>query len=399
MGPLIGNYIDTEFNYLLAVLIGILFGYILEQAGFSTSKKLAGLFYGYDFVVLRVFFTAAVTASLGVIFMEHFGLIDGSVIYINSTYVWPIIIGGIIMGLGFILGGFCPGTSIAALSIGKIDAMVFFAGLVFGAFVFVEAFSFYEVFFDSTYLGELLVYESLGMSRGWFTVLFVLVALVSFAVTYIIEQKINKKPLSLNVASLKQFKNYGMAAVATVIITGAVAFMPARADFLFSKAENIDIEAEKSLAKHIDAQELAYRVLEMKNSVSIIDLRSSEEYIKSGLPNSVNIPYASLMNRGWEDILDNSSKRKLLIANDEITELKAQYICKKNGYKNFYILKGGFDTFNNKILNVDAEDLKAYSKDNADFIRKASVEIQALIANSKKVIVKPKMVKKVKGGC
>ena len=56
MGPLVPDIIGNELNLVAALFIGIAFGFILEQAGFSTSKKLVGLFYGYDFTVLRVFF-------------------------------------------------------------------------------------------------------------------------------------------------------------------------------------------------------------------------------------------------------------------------------------------------------------------------------------------------------
>ena len=59
MAPLVPDIIGNEFNLVVALFIGIAFGYILEQAGFSSTKKLVGLFYGYDFTVLRVFFTAA----------------------------------------------------------------------------------------------------------------------------------------------------------------------------------------------------------------------------------------------------------------------------------------------------------------------------------------------------
>ena len=64
MGPLIVNEIITEnANFLLAFFIGIAFGLVLESAGFSSSRKLAGVFYGYDTVVLKVFFTGAITAA------------------------------------------------------------------------------------------------------------------------------------------------------------------------------------------------------------------------------------------------------------------------------------------------------------------------------------------------
>ncbi|MCF7801658.1 MAG: YeeE/YedE family protein, partial [Candidatus Marinimicrobia bacterium] len=139
MGPLVPNeVIAGNWNFLIAFVIGIGFGFILEQAGFSSSRKLAGMFYGYDTVVLKVFFTGAITAMLGLLFFSLFGWVDLNLVYVNPTYLWSAIIGGVIMGLGFIAGGFCPGTSICAAAIGKIDAMIFIAGIFLGVFIFGE---------------------------------------------------------------------------------------------------------------------------------------------------------------------------------------------------------------------------------------------------------------------
>lgn len=399
MGPLIGNYIGTEFNYLLAILIGIAFGYILEQAGFSNAKRLAGVFYGYDFVVLRVFFTAAVTAALGIIFLDHFGLLDSSIIYINPTYVWPMIVGGVIMGLGFILGGFCPGTSVSALSIGKIDALVFFAGLGVGAFIFVEAYPLFSDFFVSSYLGDLFVYDSLGMGRGIFTFIFVMIALFSFVTTYIIEQKVNKKSITIGFNLIKEHKYHSMAIVATIVIAALVSFMPNRSDYVFAKADKLDMEMAQEKAQRISSKELAYRILDNDHSISIIDLRSPEVFAKEGLPGAINIPYQDLLNRGWKDVLDNHEKRKLFIAEDEATELRACCISMKGGYQNLYILSGGYEAFREKILAPTESAMQEMTKDDLAFVERASVEINDLILNAKKTVVKPKEIKKVKGGC
>lgn len=399
MGPLIGNYISTEFNYILAILIGIAFGYILERAGFSNAKRLAGVFYGYDFVVLRVFFTAAVTAALGIIFLDHVGLLDSSIIYINPTYVWPIIVGGVIMGGGFIMGGFCPGTSLSALAIGKIDALVFFIGLGVGAFLFVEAYPLYSEFFYSSYLGDLFVYDSLGMSRGTFTFIFVMIALVSFVVTFIIESKVNKQPVSLNLDLIKNHKYHATAIVATIIVAGLVSFMPNRSDFIFAKAEKLDMEMANEKAQRFSSQKLAYYILDHDVSITMIDLRTPEEYAKTGLPGSINIPYEDLLNRGWMHILDNQEKMKIFIANTEEEELKACCISMKNGYKNLYVLTGGYADFYQQILNPTIATLNALSETEVTFVERASVRINYLIEHSKKPIAKPKAIQKVKGGC
>ena len=110
--------ISPEFDLVIAVLLGAGFGFVLEQAGFSSTRKLVGLFYGYDFTVLKVFFTAGVTAMTGILVLGHLGALDTSAIYVNPTFLWSALIGGLIMGVGFILGGFCPGTSLCAAAVG-----------------------------------------------------------------------------------------------------------------------------------------------------------------------------------------------------------------------------------------------------------------------------------------
>jgi len=107
MGPLIPQEIISEgWNFFIAFVIGIGFGISLEQAGFTSSRKMAGVFYGYDTVVLKVFFTGAITAMLGLLYFSLFGWIDLNLVWVNPTFIWSAIVGGIIMGVGFIVGGF-----------------------------------------------------------------------------------------------------------------------------------------------------------------------------------------------------------------------------------------------------------------------------------------------------
>lgn len=190
MGPLIVNEIISDnTNLLLAFFIGIAFGFVLEQAGFSSSRKLAGVFYGYDTVVLKVFFTGAITAMLGLLFFSLFGWIELDYVFVNPTYLWSTIIGGCVMGLGFIMGGFCPGTSFCAAAIGKIDALVFIGGLFIGVFIFAEGFPLWENLYLAKYLGEPTVAGLLNISSGLFALLVIIVALGMFWVAEWAEKK------------------------------------------------------------------------------------------------------------------------------------------------------------------------------------------------------------------
>jgi len=190
MGPLVVNeIISPNTNLLMAFLIGIGFGWILESSGFSSSRKLAGLFYGYDTVVLKVFFTAGITAMVGLLFMSLFGWINLDLVYINPTYLTSAIVGGLIMGLGFIMGGFCPGTSMCAAAIGKIDALVFIGGLFIGVLIFAEAYPLIENLYLANFQGYLKISEVLNISDGLMALLFIIMAILVFWIAEWAEKK------------------------------------------------------------------------------------------------------------------------------------------------------------------------------------------------------------------
>lgn len=197
MGPIIPLFeISEEINLLIAFLIGIGFGFVLEQAGFSSSRKLAGMFYGYDITVLKVFFTAAITAMLGLLFLNFLGMIDMSIVYVNEYYMSSAIVGGVIMGAGFIIGGFCPGTSVCAVAIGKIDAMYFVGGSLIGILLFGQTYPIWEKFYNAQYLGTPKLSDNLGMKDGVLGLIVIAAATVMFWVGEMAEKRFKREDIS-----------------------------------------------------------------------------------------------------------------------------------------------------------------------------------------------------------
>lgn len=111
-------------------------------------------------------------------------------VYFPPTFVYASIVGGIIMGLGFILGGYCPGTGACAVAIGKLDALFFVIGLYLGIFLFSEAFPLFEKLYLSKALGNVRVNEALGISSGLFAFLFIMAALEAFVLATWIQKRV-----------------------------------------------------------------------------------------------------------------------------------------------------------------------------------------------------------------
>lgn len=197
MGP-ISSLIQLPhwIDLLIAFLIGTGFGFSLEQAGFSSNRKLVGMFYGYDTTVIKVFFTAAIVALIGSQLLSYLGMLDLNRVYVNEYYILPAISGGVIMGLGFVVGGFCPGTGLCAMSVGKIDAIVFVLGGLTGAFLFAETYPYIKNFADGTYKGPVKINEVLGISPGLFSFLLIIAAVIMFWIAEIAEKRFARPEIS-----------------------------------------------------------------------------------------------------------------------------------------------------------------------------------------------------------
>ncbi len=399
MGPLVSfGIIGQEFNYIIALLIGIAFGFILEQAGFSTSKKLVGVFYGYDFVVLRVFFTAAATALIGLIIFDYLGLIDMSFIYINPTFLQPAIVGGIIMGFGFILGGFCPGTSLVAAATGKIDAMLFIAGSLVGIFAFGEMYPAISDFYYSTNLGGIFVYDSLGISRGLFASGLAIVAIVAFILTSKIEEKVKYgyKP---------EHPKYKMAIPAIAVgFAAAIVIL-----FLPEKRESVETlsaqELESTLqneVKYVTPEELAYDIYYKNAKFLPIDLREEEQFKKYCITGATRMTLKEISLTTGKVMLQHPNKRPVFYSADEDMAKRAFLLAQKEGMDNVYVLKGGIDAYKNMLQTQTVAHKAAFIGANGDdFVTRLANYLKSdttLTKPQERQKVEVKVVK-VKGGC
>jgi len=398
MGPFVPDVISNNLDFIIALLIGMAFGAILEQAGFSTSKKLVGLFYGYDFTVLRVFFTAGIVAMVGVMAFAHFGLLDINLIYINSTFIWSAIVGGIIMGLGFVVGGFCPGTSVCAAAIGKIDALIFIGGTFLGSIIFAEAYPLFKPLYMASYLGIPRIYETLGISQSLFAFIMVFFAISAFILTFIIEKKVN----GLKTQPVRFTPQFAGVALIVILLAVSVFNLPEKRTAMTQLVED-DSFVQSYDVKTLSPDEFALCLIKSQecDKLEVFDFRSEEEYKKMSLPKSRLFTFDNLFEKEPTILLNLKHKEKVFIADDEITERKMAIVATELGFHGIFILKGGLDNFKQQILNYtpieNPETLEAEYTDR--FRRKANQVIPVLIENSKPKGPVKKKIKRVVGGC
>jgi hypothetical protein len=118
------------------LLLGVLFGYVLEAAGFGSPRKLTAQFSLRDFAVFKVMFTAVLVAAVGLYLLRLNGWLTVDAIFTPTTFLWAILAGGALIGVGFAIGGYCPGTGVVGIASGRLDAIVFLVGMLIGTAVF-----------------------------------------------------------------------------------------------------------------------------------------------------------------------------------------------------------------------------------------------------------------------
>lgn len=396
MGPLVPDIIGPNLNFVVALFIGIAFGWILEQAGFSTSKKLVGLFYGYDFTVLRVFFTGGIVAMAGVIALQHFGLLDINLTYINPTFIWSAIVGGLIMGLGFVVGGFCPGTSVCAAAIGKIDAMLFVAGSALGVLLFAEGYPLFEGLYKAGNWGNPQVFESLGMSKPLFALLLTAVALVAFYAISLVEARVRgEKPVYLSLSRV----TVAVAGIGVLIaVSGFV--LPSKRDVLLASADGAsDPEALSAAVMTVD--EFAFRLMDSDPRLQVVDFRAAKEFEKGRLPQSVAFTVDNLFEKEPAKVLARRHMVNVFVAADEATERRMASIAGGLGFKNIHVLEGGLRAFDATILRFDSTRVPQTRQevDTYRFRKRASTVLPVRIAANTSSGPVKKTIKRAVGGC
>jgi hypothetical protein len=139
--------------------------------------------------VLKVMFTAIVTAAVGLWIFSAIGVLDLSAVYLTPTSLGAQLLGGLLLGAGFIIGGYCPGTSVTATASGSGDGLVFIVGFAAGLAIYAVAFPGLEVWANANAIGEVTLPQLWGVPYGVVVLGLVVMAVVAFVAAEWSERK------------------------------------------------------------------------------------------------------------------------------------------------------------------------------------------------------------------
>jgi len=360
----LSNDANKWLGYLVYFIIGGLFGSVLEVAGFGDSRKLAAQFYLKDMTVLKTMFTAILVAMLLIFFSSAIGFIDFSKVIVTETYLWPGIIGGLILGVGFIVGGYCPGTSVVSAASLKLDGIIFLIGTMLGAALFGESLTLWGDFWYSSFSERLLLCDWLGWSLGSTVLAVTLLALMMFYCAEKIESYLNRKETNVQFRWFPQKRGY--------IIGGSVALFIAVMILIIGqptpdrKWNLIKAQYEAQISgRDIFIHPLEY--VKAWNSASVklvtLDLRSAEEFQKFHLESTKNVTFQDLNSDTFIGPLLKLPTQGvvIVIANSDEVAIKGWKWLKAQGVNNLYILDGGIENwlklFSDKVIPDESFDL------------------------------------------
>lgn len=331
----------TKFGeFSIYLMIGFFFGFVLEISGFANSPKLAAQFYFKDMTVLKVMFTAIVVAMVLVFGASAIGLLDYNLVWVPPTYLWPGILGGLIMGVGFIIGGFCPGTSLVALATRKLDGLFFTLGALFGILLFGETVDTYRIFWNSSYFGRFTIPEWLGLDTGVVVIAVVFMALFMFWGGEQLEKIFGGKDQKS--APRQRFA----AAAGLIVLAGFVAVLgqPTTAD----RWAKIAPEKELLLnarAVQVSPGEVLENMQDRKLRIVLLDVRAEADYNLFHISNARRVDLADLAEMSKELLLEPDNTVFITMSNDEVAATEAWKILVAESVPNIYILEGGINNW------------------------------------------------------
>jgi len=331
----------------VSLLVGFGFGFALERAGFGSSRKLGGIFYFRDMTVLRVMFTAMLTAMLGLHLALSLGIVASDQIYFLPTVYGAQIVGGMLFGVGFGLACWCPGTAAVGVASGRLDALIYLFGAVLGSILFNELYGLLEPLYTWGGSGVKFIWEALGVSAPFFALIFSGLGVAAFWFAEWIERRTAGTGPYFGSPFLKAFS------VAVLVAAFAVAVLPstgidrAAVSRLGPPPETAILQTMQAGEDHVEPEALADRLMTGDPSLLLVDIRTPGEYSAFHIKGALSVAPAELP----ETLAPRRDKGTIVLYSNGMTHpAQARDALARMGFNNVYILTDGLQGFMRRVL-------------------------------------------------
>jgi uncharacterized membrane protein YedE/YeeE len=295
-------FANDEIRLLTAVALGFLFGFSLERGGFGNARKLAGQFYLHDMTVFKVMFTAILVAMVGLYTLVGLGWVDMARMWVNPTFVWAQVVGGFLLGIGFIMSGLCPGTSVVSAASGRWDGVVTLVGIFAGTLAFtvaIDVFPALEALYGAGSMGVSVLPDLLGLPTLPFVFVIVLVAATGFVGAEAMEETMSRRYGEVELTpGRRPLAKFGLAGALALVLVVGLGLRPAPNDGA-PDTRPVDGAAMAPLT-------LAERIVAEDPDILILDVREeTEDRIPGSYPvalDSSALPYLAGA-REWTDVV------------------------------------------------------------------------------------------------
>lgn len=166
---------------LIGLLIGIVFGFLLQKGGATHYDIIIGQLLLTDFTVVKIMLSAVVVGMVGVHLLKGLGWVE---LHPRAGGWGSTLVGGLIFGVGFGLLGYCPGTAAAAAGRGAMDALVGgVGGILLGSGLFALLYPTLEKGpLAAGKFRKVTITEAVGARNPWYVIVPVAIVLIGLLV-------------------------------------------------------------------------------------------------------------------------------------------------------------------------------------------------------------------------
>jgi len=130
----------------------------------------------------------------------------------------------------------------------------------------------------------------------------------------------------------------------------------------------------ENLVKQVLDPEVAFSVdkvakliVDGDSTIRLIDLRPRNEFLKAGIPGSVNVPYEQFISEDPDIYLNDSKIKVILYGNDDFNSNYALVYCRGLGHDNAFVMDGGLNEWTRTIMESRFTGSRISARENALF--------------------------------